>query len=58
MFISSSFSGGLDLWSVNYTSISENSEWNVFKNINFLGKYNLFGNWPNHLLGKKALEYY
>ena len=58
MFISSSFSGSLGLWSVNYTSISENYELNVFKNIIFFGKYNLFGNWPNDLLGKKALEYY
>ena len=53
MFISSSFSGSLGLWSVNYTSISENSELNVFKNIIFFGKYNLFSNWPNDLLGKR-----
>ena len=50
MLILSSFSSGLVFWSVNYTSISENSDFNVFKNINFLGKYNLFGNWPNDLL--------
>ena len=38
MFISSSVSGGLEFWSVNYTSIYENSELKVFKNKNFLGE--------------------
>ena len=42
MFILSSISSGLEFWSVNHTSIYENSELRVFKNIriyNFLVKY-------------------
>ena len=49
MFILSSISSGLEVWSVNYTSIYENCELKVFKNIKFLGE--LFNNWPNELLG-------
>ena len=36
MFILSSISSGLEFWSVNHTSIYENSELKVFKNIKFL----------------------
>ena len=34
----SSISSGLELLSLNQTSINENSELNSFKNINFLGE--------------------
>ena len=37
MLILSSTSRGLEFWSVNHTSIYENSELNVFKNIKVLG---------------------
>ena len=49
MFILSSASSGLEFCSANHTSIYENSELKVFKNINFLGEIsntlanNLFG---------------
>ena len=39
MFISSSIFSGLEFWSENHTSIFENSESNLFKNIKFLGEY-------------------
>ena len=38
MFILSSVSRGLGLWSENYTSMYENSQLIVFKNIRFLGE--------------------
>ena len=38
MFTLSSISRGLEFSSVNHTSIYENSESNVFKNMNFLGE--------------------
>ena len=46
--MTSSISRGLEFWSVNLTSIYENSELNVFKNIKFLGE--ILNNWPNDLL--------
>ena len=49
IFILSSIFSGLELWSVNDTSIYENSELKVFKNIKFLDE--IFDNWPNDLLG-------
>ena len=49
MFILSSISSGLEFWSVNHTSIYENSELNVFKNIKVLGE--ISSNRPNKLLG-------
>ena len=49
MFILSSISNGLEFWSVNHTSIHENSELKVFKNINILG--DISNDWPNDLLG-------
>ena len=54
MFILSSTSGGLDFWSVNHTSINENSELKVFKNIKFLGE--IFDNWPNDLSGTNVYK--
>ena len=58
MFILSSISSGLEFWSVKHTtSIYENSESKVFKNIRNLGE--IPNNWPNDLLGThvyKTLE--
>ena len=48
MFILSSTSSSLEFWLVNHTSIYENSELNVYKNIKFLGE--ISSNWPNYLL--------
>ena len=59
MFIWSSISRGLEFWSVNHTSLYENSESKIFKDINFLVK--ICNNWPNNLLGTnvyKTLEFY
>ena len=59
MFILSSISKGLEFWSVNHTSIYENSELNVFKYKFFLGK--ISNNWPKDLLGTnvhKAPDFY
>ena len=56
MFILSSFSGGLEFWSVNHTLIYENSESKVFLKKTFWGD-----NWPNDLLGTnvyKTLEFW
>ena len=47
MFVLSSVSSGLEFWSVNHTSIYENSESKVFKNIKFLGE--ISNNWPSDL---------
>ena len=47
LFILSSISSGLEIWSVNHTSIYENFEWNLFKNIKFLSE--ITNNWPNDL---------
>ena len=58
IFILSSISRGSEFWSLNYTSMYENSELKVFKNIKFLGE--ISNNWPNDLLGTnvyKALEF-
>ena len=52
MFILSSISSTLELWSVNHTSIHENSESNIFKNIKVSGE--ILNNWPNNLLGAKV----
>ena len=48
MFILSSISSGLKFWSVNHTSVNENSELRVFKNIKVLGK--ISSNLPNDSL--------
>ena len=57
MFILFPVSSGLEFWLANHTSIYENSELKVFKNINFFGE--ISNNWPNYLLGTniyKTLE--
>ena len=57
MFILSSIFSGLEFWSVNHTSIYENTELNFFKNIEFLGE--ICNNWLNVLLrinAHKTLE--
>ena len=54
MFILSSISSGLEFWSVNHTSIYENSELKVFKNIKFLGE--ISNNWSNDLLGTNVYK--
>ena len=54
----SSIPSGLQFWSVNPTSIYENSELKTFKNIKLLGE--ISNNWPNDLLQTnvyKALEF-
>ena len=58
MFILSSISSGLEVLSVNHTSIYKNSESKVFKNIKFLGE--MSNNWPSDLSATnvyKALEF-
>ena len=50
MFLLSSISRGLEFWSVNHTSIYENSESKV-KNCKIFGWNN---NWPNDLLRKNV----
>ena len=54
MFILPSTSIGLEFWSVNHTSICENSESKVCKNIIFLGE--ISNNWPNDLLGTNVYK--
>ena len=49
MFISFSIYSGLELWSVNHSSIYEISELNVFINMKFLGE--ISNNWSYDLLG-------
>ena len=49
MFLQCSFSSSIEFWSVNHTSISENSESKVHKNIKFLDEIPI--NWPNNLFG-------
>ena len=54
MFILSSISNGLEFWSVNHTSIHENSKLNVFKNIKLFGK--ISNSRPNNLLGTSVYK--
>ena len=57
-YISYSFSGKLEFWSVNHTSIYENSESNIFKSIKYSSEISY--NWPKDLLGTNvynALEF-
>ena len=49
MFILSFISSGLEIWLVNHTSLFENSESKIFKNMTFSGE--ISDNWPNDLLG-------
>ena len=58
IFTLSSISRGLEFWSVKDTSIYENSESSVFKNIRFSGEISNY--WPQDLLGTnwyKTLEF-
>ena len=48
IFILSSISSGLELWSLNYASVYENFELKISKNIKYFGE--IFSNWPNELL--------
>ena len=54
MFILSSISSSLEFSSVNHTSIYENSESNIFKNIKFLGE--IFNNWLNDVFGTNVCK--
>ena len=59
MFILSSVSSGLEFWSLNHTSVYENSGLKVSKNIKSMGE--ISSNWPNDLLKTnvyKTLESY
>ena len=59
IFILSSISIGLEFWSVNDTSIYENSKSKAFKNIKFLCE--ISNNWPKDLLGTnvyKTLQFF
>ena len=59
MFILFPISSDLEFWSVNHTSIYENSESKVFKNIKLLGE--MSNDWSNDLSGinvYKTLESY
>ena len=58
MLISSSISRVLEFWSVIHTSVYENSDSKVFKNMKFSDEISI--NWPNNLLGLnvyKTLEF-
>ena len=54
MFTLSSISSGFEFWSVNHTSIHDNSELKVFKNIKFLSE--ISNNWPNDLFRMKVYK--
>ena len=54
MSILSSISRGLEFWSVNHTSIYENFESHVFKNVKFSDK--ISNNWPNDLIGTNVYK--
>ena len=54
MFILPSISRCLEFWSVNHTSIYENSELNDFKNIDILGKISI--NCPKKILGANVYK--
>ena len=52
MFILSSTSSGIEFWSVNHISIQENSELNIFKNLEYL--HEISNNSPNDFFGKNV----
>ena len=54
MFILSSISSGLEFSSVNHTSVYQNFELKVFRNVKFLGE--IYNNCPNRLLGTNAYK--
>ena len=49
IFLLSSVSSSLEFWQVNHTSIQENFELKVFKNIKLFHKS--YNDWPNNLFG-------
>ena len=54
MFILSTVSKGLEISLVNLTSINENSELRVFKNIKFLCE--ISNDWPHDLLQRNVYK--
>ena len=54
MFILSSVSSDLEYWSVNHTSIHENSELKVFRKMKFLSE--ISNNWPKDTLGTNVYK--
>ena len=54
MLISSYIFSDLEFCSVNFSSVYENSELKVFKNIKYLGE--MSSNWPSNLLGTNVYE--
>ena len=54
MFILSSISMSLEFWSVNHTSVYENSEFKFFKIVKYLGE--ISNNWLNGLLGTNVYK--
>ena len=56
LFILSFISVGLEFWSVNHTSIYENSDSKVIENMTFSGE--IFNKWPNDLLGTNLYKTY
>ena len=54
IFILSSISRGLELWSLNHTSIYENFELKVFKSVKFPDEIST--NWPKDLLGPNVYK--
>ena len=54
MLILSFIFRGLEFLSVNNTSIDENSELKVFKNIKVLVE--IYGNWPNNFMGTNVYK--
>ena len=55
ILILSSVSGGLEFWSVKHTSIYENPELKVLKNVTLFGE--ICNNWPTDLLGTNAYNF-
>ena len=56
LFILSFISVVLEFWSVNHTSIYENSESKVIENMTFSGE--ISNKWPNDLLGTNLYKTY
>ena len=52
----SSICSGLEFWSVNLTSVCENSESKTFKNVNTW--YDICNNWSVDLLGANSYKVY
>ena len=54
IFILPFISRELELWSINHTSIYENSESNDFKNIKFSGE--ISNNWPRRFITNTCIQ--